>query len=185
MLVTKEYNRIRARLYAEKWAFARNPLFENYAGIGGDCTNFISQAVYAGSCVMNDTPVFGWYYVSGRERTASWTGVEFFYNFITSNTGEGPFATEVTDDALEIGDIIQIGREDEGYYHTLLVTGFAENDYLVAAHTNDAFDRPLSTYEYDFARFLHIGGVRLFVPDYEDCYDALLAGEAIIRNDMI
>lgn len=31
---------------------------------------------------------------------------------------------------------------------------------LVAAHTDDALDRPLSTYQYDVARFLHIDGVR-------------------------
>lgn len=32
-------------------------------------------------------------------------------------------------------------------------------DILVAAHSFDADDRPLSTYEFVRARFLHIGGV--------------------------
>ncbi|MBE6711598.1 MAG: amidase, partial [Ruminococcaceae bacterium] len=36
MLVTMEYRRERAVEYAERWAFSRNPLFENYTGIGGD-----------------------------------------------------------------------------------------------------------------------------------------------------
>ena len=63
MLVTGEYNRERARAYAERWAFDRNPLFADYTGIGGNCTNFVSQCVYAGSCRMNFTPVFGWYYI--------------------------------------------------------------------------------------------------------------------------
>ena len=77
MLVTKSYIRERAVEYASKWAFSRNPLFYDYTGIGGNCTNFVSQCLYAGSCTMNFTPVYGWYYLSDRERTASWTGVEF------------------------------------------------------------------------------------------------------------
>ena len=32
---------------------------------------------------------------------------------------------------------------------------------LIAAHTYDALDRPLSTYAYEVVRFLHIEGVRI------------------------
>ena len=81
MLYYKAYDRERAYEYAKKWAFDRNPLFFDYTGIGGNCTNFVSQAIYAGGCVMNFTPVYGWYFLSDSRRTASWTGVEFFYNF--------------------------------------------------------------------------------------------------------
>ena len=58
MLLIKPYNRDRAVEYARRWAFERNPLFENFAGIGGDCTNFVSQSVLAGGCVMDYTPTF-------------------------------------------------------------------------------------------------------------------------------
>ncbi len=183
MTVTKEYNREHALTYARRWALDRNPLYFNYAGIGGNCTNFVSQAVYAGSCTMNYTPVFGWYYLSPAERTASWTGVTFFYNFLTQNEGVGPFGREVTEGELEVGDVIQLGREESGYYHSLLVVGRSESmGILVAAQSDDALDRPLSTYSYDYARFLHIDGVRLEMPDTEDCFPALLAGEAILPN---
>ena len=94
MLVTGTYRRERAVEYARRWAFARNPLFSDYTGIGGDCTNFVSQCLYAGGCQMNFTPVFGWYYISPEDRTASFSGVEYFYNFMTSNEGVGPFAEE-------------------------------------------------------------------------------------------
>ena len=43
MLNEKQYDRIAAVMYARKWALSRNPLFEDYAGIGGDCTSFASQ----------------------------------------------------------------------------------------------------------------------------------------------
>ena len=57
MILEKEYVRERAVMYARKYALVRNPLFYSFAGIGGNCTNFVSQCVLAGSCVMNFTPV--------------------------------------------------------------------------------------------------------------------------------
>jgi hypothetical protein len=182
MLVIREYNRENALAYARRWAFARNPLYYDYAGIGGNCTNFVSQCLYAGSCTMNYIPLYGWYYLSPAERTPSWTGVEFFYNFITGNASVGPFAEETGPEALEIGDVVQLGREEGGYYHTLLVVGRAGEDLLLAANTNDAFERPLSSYEYDYARFLHVLGVRIEVPNTADCFTSLLEGVAILPD---
>ena len=39
MIVTMEYRRERAVEYARRWALSRNPLFENYTGIGGRLAN--------------------------------------------------------------------------------------------------------------------------------------------------
>ena len=182
MLAQREYSRARAVEYARRWALDRNPLYYDYTGIGGNCTNFVSQCVYAGSCTMNYTPVYGWYYLSAAERTASWTGVQYFYNFITQNQNVGPFAREIGVEAVEAGDVIQLGREGTGYYHTLLCVGRQGEEILVAAQSDDALDRPLSTYDYDYARFLHIEGVRINIPDTEDCFAALLAGTAILPS---
>ena len=179
MLVVKPYRRERAVEYARKFAFSQNPLFGTFRGIGGNCTNFVSQAIYAGSCVMNYMPTFGWYYISLDDRAPSWTGVDFFFRFMTENTGIGPFAERVGSDGLEIGDVIQLGRNEGGFYHTLLVVGYDGEDILVAAQTDDAFERPLSTYTYDYARFLHIAGVRIEADITEDCYERLMAQPAI------
>lgn len=182
MLVTKEYNRTNAMVYARRWAFDRNPLYYNYTGIGGNCTNFTSQCIYAGCCTMNYTPVFGWYYLSPAERTASWTGVGYFYDFLVNNREVGPFGRETGPEEMEVGDVIQLGREAGGYYHSLLVVGRDGDDFLVAAQSDDAYDRPLSTYTYDYARYLHIDGVRLRIPDTEDCFPLLLDGIAILPH---
>jgi len=176
MLAVREYNMERAYLYAERWAFDRNPLFANFSGIGGDCTNFISQCVYAGSCQMNGTPVYGWYYMDSENRTASWTGVEFFYNFMTTNQGVGPFMREVGAGDLDVGDVIQLGRPDGSFYHTLLVTGSEEGMYLVAAHSDDSFNRRLDTYRYGRIRFLRVEGVRVEIPDGDACFYGLING---------
>ena len=176
MLVVKPYLRERAVEYARKYAFSQNPLFGNFRGIGGNCTNFVSQAIYAGSCVMNYMPIYGWYYISLDDRAPAWTGVDYFYNFMTGNKGAGPFASPTGSDNLEIGDVIQLGKSDTGFYHTLLVVGFDGEDLLVAAQTDDAYARPLSTYTYDFSRFLHIEGVRVDANVTEDCFDRLMEG---------
>ena len=52
----KPYDRAAALRYAEQWALRRNPDFFDFEELGGDCTNFASQCLYAGSRVMNFTP---------------------------------------------------------------------------------------------------------------------------------
>lgn len=180
MLVIKPYIRERAVQYAKKYAFSQNPVFASFAGIGGNCTNFVSQAIYAGSCVMNYTPTFGWYFISLNDRSPSWSGVQFFYNFMTQNQDVGPFGREVTLDEAEVGDVIQLGRQEDGFYHTLLIVGFDGEDPLVSAQTDDAYARPLSTYTYDFSRFIKIEGVRIDVPVTNDCFDSVYNGIAIV-----
>ena len=182
MLLIKPYLRQNALLYANRYAFSQNPIFGNFAGIGGNCTNFVSQCVYAGSCRMNYKPTFGWYYISMNERAPAWTGVDYFYNFITTNADVGPFGRQASPDEMEVGDVIQLGRDGEGYYHTLLVVGFEGDDPLVAAQTDNALGRALSTYTYDFSRYLKILGVRLDMPTNEDCFESVLNGIAIIPD---
>lgn len=182
MLAERIYNRDRALTYAREWALSRNPLFIDYTGFGGDCTSFVSQCLFAGSCRMNFTPVFGWYYLDENMRTASWTGVQFFYDFLTNNSGEGPFGREADESELRVGDAVQLRNANGVYYHTLLVTGRdSDGGLLIAAHSDDAFDRPLSTYNYAEARYLHIEGVRVEIDlSSGGCFEDLLAGIAII-----
>ena len=154
------YNRDAAVTYARKWALGRNPAYFNFEKLGGDCTNFASQCIYAGAQTMNFTPVLGWYYRSSYDRTASWTGVEFLYNFLVNNRGIGPYARIVPQRETEPGDIVQFGTDSGNFYHSPVITVVTPT-ILVAAHTNDSLDRPLSSYDFEAARFLHIEGVRI------------------------
>ena len=182
MIVYKEYNRARAVEYARRWALSRNPLFTNFAGRGGDCTNFVSQCILAGSCQMNFTPDFGWYYIDQNNRAPAWSSVEYFYDFITGapafasrNGNVGPFG--IVTDALGVleGDVVQLADETGDFYHTLLITGFAEGNTLVSAHTNDALNKPLSEYNFAALRYIHIEGVRIEIED-DNCFSDLLEG---------
>ena len=163
---TFEYDREAAVAYARKWAFFRNPDYYDFSSVGGDCTNFASQCLFAGASEMNFTPDIGWYYRSANNRAAAWTGVEYFYRFLTANgadkigSGAGPFAEEVLLERLEVGDFVQFGRATGDFYHTPIVVGFSRGQPLLAAHTNDAYNRPLSAYRFERLRCLHILGYR-------------------------
>lgn len=164
MLSLSPYDRAAAVRYAHRWAFGRNPGFYDYENIGGDCTNFASQCIYAGSLVMNFTPTFGWYYRTANDKAPAWTGVEYLRNFLTRTARSvGPVAEETTLERLEAGDIVQLSFDGIGWQHSPVVV-FSDrarsfDEVLVAAHSADADDRPLSTYEFSAVRFLHILGV--------------------------
>ena len=186
MLLEVPYNRENAVAYAKKWALSRNPLFFDFTEQGGNCTNFVSQCILAGCGVTNDTPTFGWYYRSAEDRAPAWTGVNELFSFLTGqgdfpmeNGGAGPYARIATaPDQIALGDVIQLANRNGDFYHSLLISGFTENDLLVCAQSNDALDRPLSTYEYASLRILHLLGAKLFFP-YEAGFEGLLNGTAL------
>ena len=93
------YNRGKAVAYALEWAMSRNPAYLDFEELGGDCTNFASQCLLAGGGVMNITAVFGWYYITSWERTASWTGARFLQTMAKYFTGTcgGILRRDVTD----------------------------------------------------------------------------------------
>ncbi|MBP5193255.1 MAG: amidase domain-containing protein [Clostridia bacterium] len=156
----KNYDRNAAVSYARAWAFGRNPNYYNFDGLGGDCTNFVSQCIFAGAGVMNYSPVFGWYYISSDSRAPSWTGVEFLGDFLLNNAGAGPFGRLGDGSDCDIGDVVQFARGGD-FYHSAIISGISGGEILLAAHTFDALNRPLRTYSYEQARFIRIGGVRI------------------------
>ncbi len=160
------YDRAAAVAYAHRWAYGRNPDFYDFSNLGGDCTNFASQCIYAGAKVMNYTPTFGWYYRTANDRTPSWTGVQYLYNFLTANKGAGPYASDTSISNVEPGDIVQLVIDGNTYQHSPVIVeirGRRPTPYniLVAAHSYDVDYRPLSSYDARMMRFLHIEGVRL------------------------
>ncbi len=153
------YDRIAAVRYAAMWAFGRNPAYYDYSDIGGDCTNFASQCLYAGSGIMDYTETYGWYYIDANNKAPAWTGVEYLYNYLVREMNRpGPAALEVDPQEIMAGDIIQLSFNGEAFAHTPVVVA-TRPQILVAAHSEDSFMRPLNTYDYRTIRFLHIVGV--------------------------
>lgn len=154
------YDRAAATAYAKKWALSRNPRYLNFDGIGGDCTNFASQCLFAGSSVMNYQKDIGWYYRSPTDRAAAWSGVKYLHKFLTTNRNAGPFGEETDMRSIAVGDLLFL-QSGQTLYHTLVVTGTQNGIPLVCCHTANAYMRPLSTYLYEAIKPVHILGVRV------------------------
>ncbi|MEG0856256.1 MAG: amidase domain-containing protein [Terrisporobacter sp.] len=151
-----EYDRMSAVEYATKWALSRNIRFTDYSEMGGDCTNFISQCINAGKIPMDkvgNNIIEQWYWYSDKERTPSWSGADFFYNYLTRNNKEntskfGVYARLAKYEELELGDIVQLIENNEAYHNMIITDIITENgqviDYLVCQHTMDLLNYPLS-----------------------------------------
>lgn len=150
-----KYNRQKAVDYALKWALGRNPAYYDFDYLGGDCTNFVSQCLYAGIPQMNYRR-YGWYYINANNKSPSWTGVKYLYEFLINNKFEGPKGIVVDKNELEIGDIIQLSFLNDVYGHSLIVTSIENNEIRICAHTIDSKNRLLDTYSYEKARFIKI-----------------------------
>lgn len=159
--MVQRYQRENAVAYAQKWALSSNPKFYHFGGIGGDCTNFISQCLLAGGGKMNFDKYSGWYYVDVNNRSPSWTSVASLQNFLLNNKGIGPFASIQNIQNLQEGDLIQLRQNPTHFNHTLIITRKIGNQIYVCAHSNDAKDKPLSSYNYLQTLGLHIEGVRV------------------------
>lgn len=157
IFLSKTYNRNEAITYAKKWAYSRNPKYYNFDNVGGDCTAFVSQCIYAGCKTMNYTKYLGWYYINGKDKSPSWSGVEYLYQFLIKNKGSGPSAQIVSNEEIQIGDVIQLKFHGaERYSHSLFVVGKQNVNIYIASHTEDSYYRNLFTYYYEEIRYLHL-----------------------------
>lgn len=163
MRFSQDYDRRAAVLYAHQWAYGRNPKFYDYENVGGDCTNFASQCIFAGSGIMNFTPTFGWYYINADQKAPAWTGVPYLWNFLNRTTfSVGPTGQPCALEELRPGDIVQLSFNGVEFQHTPVVVAVGQiptlENILIAAHSYDADNRPLSTYTFQDIRCFHFTG---------------------------
>lgn len=131
---------------------------------GGDCTSFASQCLYAGSNIMNYTKDTGWYYINGNNKSPSWSGVEFLYQFLINNKSVGPYGRNAKREEMELGDIAQLSFDGQKFEHTLVIVNienrFSLSGIKIASHTYDSFNKAISEYSFQKIRFIKIEGVR-------------------------
>ena len=163
------FDREMAIEYAKRWALDRNPKYFNFEDIGGDCTNYISQILFAGGCKMDRNSVlYGWYYINANEKSPSWTGVEQLYDYLTRAKDYGIMAKEIELNEVEAGDIAQLSFNGKTFQHTPFIVsanrhtdGTVSHDRIkICAHSFDSENRPLDTYQWKKIRFIRVLGFR-------------------------
>ncbi|MFJ8159543.1 amidase domain-containing protein [Streptomyces sp. NPDC096136] len=132
------YNYAAMAQYAEKYWSNYNPAYRKFSGNGGDCTNFISQALKAGGW----KPVPGtssdyrnWWY-DGAKQSDSWVGANEWAWFTLSNQRAANLANVYQ---LDVGDILQADFNRDGSKdHSMMVTyrSKAGMPYLTYHSTN-------------------------------------------------
>lgn len=129
------YNRRAAVKYAERWWNSYHPDFKHFTV---DCTNYVSQCLYAGGAPMRGAPhrKQGWWY-EGEEWSFSWAVAHSLRWYLSGSTS-GLQGIEVdSPEELEPGDVICYDFEGDGRWdHTTIVVAKDAYDMpLVNAHT--------------------------------------------------
>ncbi|OPA75545.1 hypothetical protein BVG16_19565 [Paenibacillus selenitireducens] len=140
------YSRERAVQYADRWWNENNPEFLAFEV---DCTNFISQCLFAGGAPIYYTGKreSGWWYrgmVNGQESWSySWAVANALNSYLDHSTShlQADVVARPTD--LKLGDVISYDWDGDGrFQHSAMVTAFDPDGMpLVNAHTNNGRHR--------------------------------------------
>jgi Putative amidase domain len=143
----RTYDRVAAIRYADLWWNGFNPKYKVFTK--DDCTNFISQCVYAGQLPMvgGQNSESGWWYKFNQSSKAahpwsySWSTSNALSIYLLSKVGAIRVKTAAE---LKMGDLIFYDWAGSGsYHHTTIVTDFDDDgEPLVNAHTDASAKRP-------------------------------------------
>lgn len=165
------YDRSKAKAYIDAYWKNYNPEYPSFHQGGGDCTNFVSQVLYAGGMPWADdkNPAnhklsSNWYCKPGatskdseRRITFSWkiaavfkahwikrADVHSIYSYSEAIRTMNELSGEVF-----LGDVVQFCYSNGVPYHTLAITGYNRDpeynvrDIVLASHTIDSNNRSL------------------------------------------
>ena len=105
-----------------------------------------------------------WYYSAGNG-SYPWINVTGIYNFLTTNTGRGPYGNYSYVCYMAKGDVIELYASGQGWFHAVIVTKVINSGYcwdkrniLVNSHTTNRYHYPLNFYSAYDKRYIHING---------------------------
>jgi len=139
---TYVYNRIEAVRYAELWWNDYNPKFHRFED---DCTNYVSQCLYAGGIPMefSYSRSKGWWYRGGENGWSySWTVANSFKHYLETG-GHIRVQKVERPENLTIGDVICYDFDGDGkwQHNTIVVRKDGQGMPLVNAHTTNSRNR--------------------------------------------
>ena len=149
------YNGAAAAAYADTYWQSYNTAWPSFANSGGDCTNFVSQALHTGGIAMRTSPPYSgnaaWYMLKSKRRwsyAVSWINAQDNSLFLLTLPGVTQVASvygaapgqAVADNASQ-GDVVLYDFNNDGVYdHEAIVTASDGAGWdLVDAHTNNRY----------------------------------------------
>lgn len=174
-LFYRSYNSTLAKNYANTYWNTTNPPYYLWNYDGGDCTNFVSQAIYAGegktppdTSGMTTSPTrsysYDWYYVWNNSGSLPWIRVQSQYDFITGNTSRiGPYGSgSYSYCDARVGDVIQISDGSSWFHEGIVVAASTpcvglQSIYIDAHDTNRYYMQLTGWSAYDM-RVIRVNG---------------------------
>lgn len=139
-------NRQKVANYATKWALSYNSAYTKYSV---DCTNFVSQAMYAGGWKEVSHPWVdykqddAWWYGGIPTNSWTWSGAENFYR-MTKALKRTTTAKYVSD--LRVGDLLQYKNKGAtNMTHSMVVTKKSGSTVYLSYHTTNTLNKPFSS----------------------------------------
>jgi len=168
VVIKGQYDKINAVKYADKycgipWASGNptkyNKRYTNYTGIGGNCTNYVSQSMgdkEGGGLRFDGAWHCTYKKYDGADGSSAWVNADAFKSYLTNSgrgkiVGNGTFRELISPipgypcgavQKLDIGDLICYAKGSD-IDHFAIVTGFDSHGYpLVNTHTIDRYHVP-------------------------------------------
>lgn len=158
------YSASDAANYAVKWGEDQNSVYPNYNLSGGDCTNFVSQCIYAGGLAMNGSSASvgtvdstsKWYCIYIKSTlgvrkyaiTTSWIRVSDFNTYLGSLVSK---STKTTLSSLisscSAGDVVQLADKTTGTpYHSIIINAKGSSTAYFCGHTKNRSNADVKDY---------------------------------------
>ena len=144
--------RIGVVAYADKYCgaagsrendFSYNKKYKNYNSLGGDCANFVSQALYEGGKFQKNS---SWTY--GKDGSRAWLKAQGLKDYMLNSGRASLLAYGTYDQVLEVsykllpGDLVFYVKKGK-VAHSAIVTGADSRGYsLVNCHNTDRYRVP-------------------------------------------
>jgi len=148
------FNNQAAAQYALRWWNVRNPAYRNFDNSGGNCTNFVSQAMSAG----------GWTHVHGFYRNAphwwydygwlgiqtwSWVGVNHWHDFANIHSRRSTILNNPRN--LIVGEVLQVSFDGGiNKNHSMIVTSTSTSDIFLTYNSDDTLNASLASLQIRF-----------------------------------
>lgn len=146
------YNGSAAAQYADQYATSYNPSYPSFANSGGDCANFVSQALFAGGILprTSGTGDATWFMTKTRKHSFSWSASwinaqdnsVFLTRYLPGATAVGTYLglqpSQTVPSGAVAGDVVLYDWNNDGVFDHESVITTTDGQY-VDAHTNNRF----------------------------------------------